>query len=155
MTVSRRRHTRCLVMCIVELWKRVKIDSPVLGGATWYHRLLPVSSWRGGEKCSYGVCWIPHSTESFVTIDTASILCMRWLLELVQYDLKTGVVKDWFPSELKYRTDHSNKTTHCVKRWPEVDPLRYADHIDRMKRHTEFCCRIIQQHGMGKNPGPF
>ena len=71
---------------------------------------------------------------------------------VVQYDLKTGVVKDRFPSELKYRTDHSNRTTHCVKRWPEVDPLRYADHIDRMKRHTEFCYRIIQ-HGVGKIQG--
>ena len=46
-------------------------------------------------------------------------------------DLKTGEVKDWFPSDLKYGTDHLNKTTDCVKRWPKVDPLRYADHIDR------------------------
>ena len=51
-----------------------------------------------------------------------------------EYDLKTGVVKDWFRSLLKYRTDHLNKTIDCVKRWPEVDPLRYADHIDRMKQ---------------------
>ena len=65
-----------------------------------------------------------------------------------EYDLKTGVVKDWFPSDLKYGTDHLNKTTDCVKRWPEVDPLRYADHIDRMKQHIELCCRIIQQHGV-------
>ena len=65
-----------------------------------------------------------------------------------EYDLKTGVVKDWFPSALKYGTDHLNKTIDCVKRWPEVDPLRYADHIDRMKQHIEFCCRIIQQHGV-------
>ena len=27
-----------------------------------------------------------------------------------EYDLKTGVVKDWFPSALKYGTDHLNKT---------------------------------------------
>ena len=65
-----------------------------------------------------------------------------------EYDLKTGVVKDWFPSDLKYGTDHLNKTIDCVKRWPEVDPLRYVDRIDRMKQHTEFCCRIIQQHGV-------
>ena len=52
-----------------------------------------------------------------------------------EYDLKTGVVKEWFPSDLKYGTDHLNKTIHCVKRWPEVDPLRYADHIDRLKQH--------------------
>ena len=65
-----------------------------------------------------------------------------------EYDLKTGVVKDWFPSDLKYGTDHLNKTIDCVKRWPEVDPLRYADHIDRMKQHIAFCCRIIQQHGV-------
>ena len=62
---------------------------------------------------------------------------------MFEYDLKTDVVKDWFPSDLKYGTDHLNKTTDCVKRWPEVDPLRYADHIDRMKQHIEFCCRII------------
>ena len=65
-----------------------------------------------------------------------------------EYDLKTGVVKDWFPSDLKYGTDHLNKTIDCVKRWPEVDPLRYADHIDRMKQHIAFCCHIIQQHGV-------
>ena len=65
-----------------------------------------------------------------------------------EYDLKTCVVKDWFPLDLKYGTDHLNKTIDCVKRWPEVDPLRYADHIDRMKQHIEFCCRIIQQHGV-------
>ena len=65
-----------------------------------------------------------------------------------EYDLKTGVAKDWFPSDLKYGTDHLNKSTDCVKRWPEVDPLRYADHIDKMKQHTEFCCRIIRQYGV-------
>ena len=67
---------------------------------------------------------------------------------LFEYDLKTGVVKDWFLSDLKYGTDHLNKTVDCVNRWPEVDPLRYANHIDRMKQHIEFCCRIIQQHGV-------
>ena len=65
-----------------------------------------------------------------------------------EYDLKTCVVKDWFPSDLKYGTDHLNKTTDCVKRWPEVDPVRYADHIDRMKQHIKFCCCIIQHHGV-------
>ena len=35
------------------------------------------------------------------------------------------------------------RTIDCVKRWPEVDPLRYADHIDKMKQHIQFCCRII------------
>ena len=67
---------------------------------------------------------------------------------LFEYDLKTGVVKDWLASYLKYGTVHLNKTTDCVKRWPEVDPLRYSDHIDKMKQHIEFCCRIIQQHGV-------
>ena len=33
-----------------------------------------------------------------------------------EYDLKTGVVKDWFPSDLKYGKDHLHKTTDCVKR---------------------------------------
>ena len=65
-----------------------------------------------------------------------------------EYDLKTGVVKDWFLSDLKYGTDHLNKTIDCVKTWPEVDPPRYTDHIDRMKQHIELCCRIIQQHGV-------
>ena len=30
-----------------------------------------------------------------------------------EYDLKTCVVKDWFPSDLKYGTDHLNKTIDC------------------------------------------
>ena len=65
-----------------------------------------------------------------------------------EYDLKTGVVKDWFPSELKYDMDHLNRTIDCVKRLPEVDPLSYADHINKMKQHIEFCCHIIQQHSV-------
>ena len=65
-----------------------------------------------------------------------------------EYDLKTGVVKDWFPSELKDDTDHLNRTIDCVKRWPEVDLLSYADHINKMKQHIEFCCHIIQQHSV-------
>ena len=65
-----------------------------------------------------------------------------------EYDLKTGVVKDWFSSELTDDTDHLNRTIDCVKRWPEVDLLSYADHINKMKQHIEFCCHIIQQHSV-------
>ena len=74
-----------------------------------------------------------------------------------EYDLKTCVVKDRFPSELKTRT--VNTTIGCVKRWPEVDPLRYADHIDKKKEHMESCCNITREHGVSDSalpvsPGP-
>ena len=48
-----------------------------------------------------------------------------------EYDLKTGMVKDWFPSDVKYGNGSFKQ-----------DSLRHVDHIDRMK-HIEFCCRIM------------
>ena len=39
-----------------------------------------------------------------------------------EYDLKTGVVKDWFQFDLKYGTDHLNKTTDCVKKMARGRP---------------------------------
>ena len=60
-----------------------------------------------------------------------------------------GLVPVWTEiSHGSFKQDYS-----LCEKMPEVDPLRYADHIDRMKRHTKFCCRIIQQHGVGKIQG--
>ena len=109
----------------MELWKRENDQinqfwEEQRGTIGYYLSALE----RGGEKCSCGVCLrTTQYRKWFVTIDTASILLYALTTGIVsEYDLKTCVVKDWFPSYLKYGTDHLNKTFDCVKRWPRGRP---------------------------------
>lgn len=62
-----------------------------------------------------------------------------------QYGLREGVVDNWF-----YFTEETEDTDlqysiilSCLRRWCDVDPLRYADQIERMKQHIEACCHVM------------
>ena len=64
-----------------------------------------------------------------------------------EYHLKTGVAKDWLASDLKYGTDRLNKAVDCVKRWPEVDSIRYADPMNSaVGSYNNTVCNHPAQH---------
>ena len=62
---------------------------------------------------------------------------------IFDYDRDKCSGTDWFPlgvNGTKPKLIYDN-----IERWPEVDHLRYPQHIDNMILHISACCRVYQR----------
>ena len=62
------------------------------------------------------------------------------------YDLTKRTVSDYFLINVDCELESTAaETLDCVHRWAEVDKLRFAPQISRLKAHVRACCSLITQ----------